>query len=107
MMSTRRPSAELEREFDADLTLVDCPDCGEPVARKCVGMHRAQSTFCRWSRARTEVATLWAAGWRDPFTVPDAPLTWTALHARVAWKRRVRTVEFPRWVAVLLSPENG
>jgi hypothetical protein len=95
---------EVERELDADDWLADCPDCGETVGRSHINLHRARSTLCRWRRARTEVRALWDEGWRDPFAVPDAPLSWQALQATAAWRRRVRTIEFPRWVAVLLSP---
>lgn len=83
---------------------VDCPDCGDTVRRAGIGLHRAKSTLCRWKRARTEVQALWDRGWRDPITVPGAPLKWELLQAKAVWRRRVRTVEFPRWVAVLLSP---
>jgi hypothetical protein len=95
---------DLERELAMNDRLVDCPDCGQTVGRSRIDLHRARSTLCRWKRARDEVRALWEAGWRDPFTVPGAPLSWEGLQARVAWRRRIRTTEFPRWVAVLLSP---
>jgi hypothetical protein len=95
---------DLERELDMDDRLVDCPDCGEIVQRSRINLHRTKSTLCRWRRARGEVRGLWEAGWRDPFTVPGAPLSWEGLQARVAWRRRTRTIEFPLWIAVLLSP---
>jgi hypothetical protein len=98
---------ELERELDVDDQFVDCPDCGETVRRSRVNLHRTKSTLCRWRRARGEVRALWAAGWRDPFTVPGAPLSWGGLQAGVAWRRRTRTIEFPLWVAVLLSPPHS
>ena len=95
---------EVEGELDVNDRLVDCPDCGDTVARSGISLHRSKSTLCRWRRAATEVRALWDAGWRDPFTVPGAPLKWDQLQGKAAWRRRVRTVEFPRWVAVLLSP---
>ena len=98
---------EVERELDPDGWLVDCPDCGDAVGRSGIKLHRARSTLCRWKRAETEVRTLLDEGWRDPFTVPGAPLKWDLLQAKAAWRRRVRTVEFPRWTAVLLSPVRG
>lgn len=94
---------EIERKLGEDW-LVDCPDCGDTVGASSINLHRATSTLCRWKRAAAEVRELWDAGWRDPFTVPGAPLGWEGLQARVAWRRRTRTIEFPRWVAVLISP---
>lgn len=98
--------AEFERELNADDWLVDCPDCGETVKRSRINLHRAGSTRCRWERARTEVRALWEIGYRDPFSVPTAPLDWEALRRTATWRRRVRTIEFPRWVAVMVSPAN-
>jgi hypothetical protein len=95
---------KLQRELDVDDQLVDCPDCGETVRRSRINLHRAKSTLCRWRRARGEVRTLWDTGWRDPYTVPGAPLSWEGLKARTAWRRRIHTIEFPLWTAVLLSP---
>ena len=95
--------AELEGGLDADAWLVDCPDCGETVKRSRINLHRAASTRCRWQRARTEVRALWEIGYRDPFSMPTAPLDWEALRRTATWRRRVRTIEFPRWVAVMVS----
>ncbi len=98
---------ELERELGVDDWLVDCPDCGDTVTRSKINLHRARNTLCRWKRAGAEVRALWDADWRDPFTVPGAPLNWEGLQAKIAWRRRTRTIEFPRWVSVLLSPGTG
>lgn len=98
--------AELERELNAHAWLVDCPDCGQTVKRSRITLHRASSTMCRWQRARTEVRALWVRGYRDPFSMPAAPLSWEALQRTKTWRSRVRTIEFPRWVAVMVSPAN-
>lgn len=98
---------DLERELQVDDWLVDCPDCGEPVKRSRMNLHLAKSTLCRWRRARDEVKALWGAGWRDPFSIPGAPLAWGALQEKAVWRRRLRTVELPRWVAVLLAPTEA
>lgn len=81
---------------------LDCPDCGEPVHHKAIGDHRRKSTVCRWKRAAAEVRDLWYDGWRDPWSIPEAPLTWEVLMARVQWRRQLATVQFPKWTAVLL-----
>lgn len=88
-----------------DEWLTDCPDCGETVTRSHLEYHRSRSTRCRWTRAAVEVRRLFAEGWRDPVSVTGAPADWTGLQARVAWRRRTLTVDFPRWVAVLLAPD--
>ena len=96
---------ELERELQADDWLVDCPDCGETVKCSRINLHRTKSTLCRWKRAGADVRRLWEAGGRDPYSVPGAPLRWDALRGTAVWRHRLRTIEFPRWVAVLLSPD--
>jgi hypothetical protein len=96
----------LESVVNVNDRLVDCPDCGETVGRSRLNLHRARSTLCRWRRARVEVQSLWDEGWRDPVTVGGAPQSWGGLQGRAAWRRRIRTIEFPRWVAVLLSPSE-
>lgn len=83
---------------------VVCPDCGEHVTARGLGTHRATSGACRWRRAAAEVREAWARGWRDPYSVEGAPLTWGELTGRVCWQRRLVTVDFPRWTAVLLKP---
>jgi len=57
-------------------------------------------------RAAAEVRAAWAAGWRDPYSVQGAPLTWGELTGKVCWQRRLVTVDFPRWTAVLLKPDG-
>jgi len=82
----------------------ECPDCGEFVTRRGLGGHRATNSACRWRRAAAEVRQSWSAGWRDPFSIDGAPLTWAELTSRVRWRKRLLTVGFPRWTAVLLRP---
>jgi hypothetical protein len=36
--------------------------------------------------------------------VDGAPLTWRELVGKVRWQRRLVTIDFPRWTAVLLKP---
>jgi len=93
---------DLERELVGDA--VTCPCCAQSVTAKGLRTHQASSLLCRWRRAVGDVQELWASGWRDPFRVPDAPLSWGELNRTVAWKRRLRTVAFPRWSAVLVAP---
>jgi hypothetical protein len=81
-----------------------CPDCGEQVSTRGLATHRATNSACRWRRAAVEVREAWAAGWRDPYSVEGAPLTWGELVGRVRWQRRLVTIDFPRWKAVLLKP---
>jgi hypothetical protein len=95
---------ELESEVQAYKRFVACGDCGTVVAQRGLHSHRASSSLCRWMRAVTAVEALWAHGHRDPWSTPDAPLTWGELTRFVAWRRRVQTVRFPRWTAVLLAP---
>lgn len=95
--------AELERVVVRRDEEAECRDCGEFVTRRGLGAHRATSAACRWRRAAAEVRTAWEAGWRDPFNVEGAPLTWGELSSRVQWRRRVLAVTFPRWTAVLLK----
>lgn len=94
----------LEREVIPPDTATVCPDCGEHVSKRGLGTHRATSGACRWRRAAAEVREAWADGWRDPFSVEGAPLTWAELLGKVCWKRRLFTIDFPRWTAVLLKP---
>ena len=81
-----------------------CSDCGECFTPRGLAMHRATSAACRWRRAATEVREAWAAGWRDPYSVDGAPLAWSELVRKVRWQRRLVTIDFPRWTAVLLKP---
>ena len=94
--------ADLERELIGNV--VTCPSCAQPIAPKGLRAHQAKNLLCRWRRAVAEVQELWAVGWRDPFRVPGAPLAWAELNRTVAWKRRLHTVAFPRWSAVLVAP---
>lgn len=94
----------LEREVVPPDTATVCPDCGEHVSKRGLATHRATNGVCRWRRAAAEVREAWSAGWRDPYSVEGAPLTWAELLRKVCWKRRLFTVEFPRWTAVLLKP---
>lgn len=96
---------ELEEALLAAGDTAECATCGEVVTRRGMECHRATNTACRWRRAAHEVREAWEAGWRDPFNVAGAPLTWGELTARMRWKKRLLTVDFPRWTAVLLKAE--
>ncbi|MGQ0744933.1 MAG: hypothetical protein ACT4OS_11475 [Acidimicrobiales bacterium] len=96
---------QLERELIEPGADVACPECGECVTARGLATHRATNAACRWRRAAREVREAWDTGWRDPFSVEGAPLTWAELVARMHWKRRLLTVDFPRWTAVLLKPQ--
>lgn len=98
---------ELEQAVLVPGQQVDCPDCGEFVTRRGLGGHRATNSACRWRRAVAEVQRSWVTGWRDPFSVEDAPLTWAELTSRVHWRQRLLTIGFPRWTAVLLKPVDA
>lgn len=95
---------ELEREFIDPTEFVECLDCRELVKSRGLRAHRSRNSVCRWRRAAAEVRTLWAGGFRDPYRVAGAPLKWSDLRATSEWRRRLRTVEFPKWAAVLLAP---
>lgn len=84
-----------------------CPWCGDYVTRRGMGKHQAVNIVCRWRRAVAEVQEAWGAGWRDPFNVDGAPLTWAELRSRVRWTKRMLTVAYPRWTAVLLKSSDG
>ena len=95
---------ELEQAVLSPGEQLECPDCSEFVTRRGLGNHRATNSAGRWRRAAAEVRQSWAAGWRDPFSIEGAPLTWVELMRRVRWRKCLLTVEFPRWTAVLLKP---
>lgn len=97
---------ELEEAVTSPGEHAECPDCGEFVTRRGLGSHRARNSACRWRRAVDEVRRSWAAGWRDPYSIEGAPLTWAELTCRVHWRKRMLTVRFPRWTAVLLKPDE-
>ncbi|MDP9442656.1 MAG: hypothetical protein M3P34_10880 [Actinomycetota bacterium] len=84
-----------------------CSSCGEYVTRRGMGKHQATNIVCRWRRAVAEVEEAWDAGWRDPHNVDGAPLTWAELRSRVRWTKRMLTVAYPRWTAVLLRSADG
>lgn len=84
-----------------------CPWCGDFLARRGMGSHQTTNIVCRWRRAVSEVSEAWEAGWRDPYNVDGAPLTWAELRSRVRWTSRMLTVPFPRWTAVLLKGGDG
>lgn len=96
---------ELEQMVVRPGETAECPDCGEFLSRRGLGTHRATNSACRWRRAAAEVREAWSAGWRDPFNVEGAPLTWAQLSRLVHWRKRLLTVAFPRWTAVLLEAE--
>lgn len=94
--------AALEAALVEQGRLEVCPDCGDTVTSRGLARHRARNTACRWRRAAAEVRRLWDDGWRDPRSVPGAPLKWMELNATMAWRRRIHVVPFPAWTAVLL-----
>lgn len=97
---------DLEAEVQAYERFVACDDCGTVVTQRGLRSHRAGSSLCRWQRAVAEVAQSWDVGYRDPWTLrPTVPLTWGELNRFVAMRRRLKTVRFPRWTAVLVAPE--
>ena len=93
---------ELEAEVLSPGTHVECPSCGAFVTTRGLKHHQGSNAACAWRRAATEVRTAWAEGWRDPYSVQDAPMTWGELRARKCWRDHLRTVLFPRWISVLL-----
>jgi hypothetical protein len=96
----------LEAEVQAYERFTACDDCGTVVTLRGLRTHRASSSLCRWQRAVTEVTTLWDAGHRDPWSLRETvPLNWGELNRFVAMRRRLTTVRFPRWTAVLVAPE--
>ena len=97
---------DLEAELVPAGDATECPHCGEFVTRRGMGSHQATSVVCRWRRAVAEVDQAWESGWRDPFKVEGAPLTWAALSSRVRWRSRMLTVPYPRWTAVLLKADS-
>ncbi len=90
------------RQFEAEVlnsgVHVDCPSCRALVTTRGLKHHQATNASCMWRRAASEVRTAWEEGWRDPYSIDDAPLTWRELTGRVCWRHRLRTVVFPRWV---------
>lgn len=99
--------AELERELIDSGQFLECPDCHEFVKLKGLNLHRTRNVACRWRRAASEVENAWRQGWRDPYSIPGAPLTWSDLRATSMWRRRLHPVAFPKWTAVLLAPDDG
>lgn len=97
----------LEADVVAAGDTAPCPSCGDYVTRRGMGKHQATNMVCRWRRAVAEVRDAWDAGWRDPFNVEGAPLTWAELRSRVRWTKRMLTVAYPRWTAVLLKSGDG
>jgi len=95
---------QLEQELIEPGSAVCCPDCGEHLTTRGLELHRSTSSACGWRQAAAEVRHLWAGGWRDPYNVKGAPLKWSELTATIRWKRRLCTVDFTRWTAVLLKP---
>ena len=93
---------ELQDELLVPGSYVDCPVCGAFVSALALHAHQTTSANCAWRRAALEVRCAWRGGWRDPYSIPEAPKTWSELCASMRWKRQVRTVVFPRWIAVLL-----
>ncbi|HLG01747.1 MAG TPA: hypothetical protein VI916_14885, partial [Acidimicrobiia bacterium] len=97
----------LEAEVLVPGAHVECICCGAFIAARRQKAHQATNAACLWRNGAAEVRRAWADGWRDPNSVPDAPMTWSELQATAAWRHRVRTVRFPRWIAVLLAPPES
>jgi hypothetical protein len=93
---------DLEAEVLTSGTHVECPSCGAFITTRGLKHHQGSNAACAWRRAATEVRTAWAEGWRDPYSVRDAPMTWGELRAKKCWRDHLRTVLFPRWISVLL-----
>jgi hypothetical protein len=97
-------------EFETQLlppgAYVICPICGAFIHARHLRQHQSMNAACLWRRAAAEVRCAWSDGWRDPWSIPGAPTTWAELSATVRWARRLRTIPFPRWVAVLLPVDN-
>lgn len=104
LVSALDPAAfhELEAYVLTPGAYVECPTCGALITTRGLKNHQATNALCSWTRAANEVRTAWATGWRDPYSVHDAPLTWGELRAKKCWRDQLRTVLFPRWIAVLL-----
>lgn len=97
---------QLEAEVQAYERFTTCDGCGTVATPQGLRTHRARSSLCRWQRAVAEVTTLWDAGHRDPWSLrATVSLTWGELNRFVAMRRRLTTVRFPRWVAVLVAPK--
>lgn len=92
----------LENELVLDVVV--CPTCGELLKDRGLGTHRRTNAACRFRQAVTEVRDKWSVGFRDPWSIPGAPLEWGALKRRAIWSKRLHVVTFPRWAAVLLAP---
>jgi len=71
--------------------------------------HRKSNSVCRFLADTAEVRTFWKLGYRDPYLVRDegVALTWTELKSRVAWRNRLRIVNFRLWTAVLVSTSTA
>jgi hypothetical protein len=97
--------SELQDELLPAGAYLDCPICGTFIHSRALRGHQATSAICGWRRGALEVRCAWRDGWRDPHSVPGAPMTWGELCRSTRWRRLLRTVVFPRWIAVLLPPD--
>lgn len=97
---------DLEGELVAPESYNDCPICGTFVSTRSLRTHQRTSANCLWRHAASEVQDAWLDGWRDPWSIPGAPLTWSELTSTAALRRSLRTITFPRWIAVLLPPQE-
>jgi hypothetical protein len=93
---------ELEAEVLPPGLYTECSSCGALVTTRGLTRHQTTNGACAWKRAAAEVRTRWAAGWRDPYSLPGVPNTWVELGRRKHWRDQIKTVLFPRWIAVLL-----
>jgi hypothetical protein len=96
-----------EQELDVADGLISCEICGDDVTAHMIARHQRTNSACRFMADTARVRELWAEGYRDPYSLRhlDVPTTWTKLHSRVAWRRRLFVVPFRLWNAVLLAPE--
>jgi hypothetical protein len=93
--------ARLRHELGARSRTASCKYCGHFFTPQTLALHQANNAVCAWRRAATEVRTAWVNGWRDPYSIPGTPIRWVDLQT-ARWRRQLRTVLFPRWIAVLL-----
>lgn len=93
---------DLEAEVLYPGAYTECPTCGAFVSTRGLSRHQASNAACAWRRAADDVGTAWQDGWRDPYSLGDVPITWVELTAKKHWRDQLRTIVFPRWIAVLL-----
>ena len=99
--------AALETQLRAEGRLTVCSICGDTTTVRGLRSHQARNRACRWRVAAEEVRRRWTQGWRDPYSVPGAPLKWGELNATAMWRRRTDVVRFPAWTGVLIRTDGA